>query len=332
MTAPVPRDLVAATGKTRHDPLMLADPDLPLRLAAFQAVKALTDRHGALVPWEAITEGFVHEGRRIFLATRARGIFRPKEMVGGALSVKTTVPRHGREARYQDLVEKHEGHLDYCFQGNDPDNRDNRLLEWCRANDVPIIYFYGIAEGLYAPMWPVYVGEMDRAALRARLLQGDPDMIRFDGTMVLNDPVNMLLQRRYRTVEAKARLHQAAFSALVLRAYDERCAICNLPKVRMLVEAAHIVPDRDVQGIPEVPNGLALCGLHHTAFDANLIGIRPDRVIQVSERLLHEHDGPVLEYGIKRFQGQVIRVPSRAVDRPGEEYLEERWERFRKAG
>jgi len=310
---------------------MLDDPDLPIRRAAFRAVKALTEQHGPVLPWDAIAEGFEFEGRRIFLATRARGIFRPKEMVGGALSLKTTIPRVGREARYQDLAERNVGHIGYCFQGDDPANHSNRLLDWCCRNDSPIIYFLGIDEGRYAPMWPVFIEDMDVAGLRARLVQGDPAAMHCDESQV-RDGRAVRIERHYRTIEAKARLHQAAFSALVLRAYDERCAICNLPKVRMLVEAAHIVPDHDEQGRPEVPNGLALCGLHHAAFDANLIGIRPDHVIEISPRLLREHDGPVLEYGIKQFDKREIRPPRKTSDLPGKEYLEWRWDKFKKAG
>lgn len=50
--------------------------------------------------------------------------------------------------------------------------------------------------------------------------------------------------------------------------------------------AAHIIPDREEGGEPPVTNGLALCKLHHTAFDAFFLSIRPDR-----ERLEVRHQG-----------------------------------------
>ena len=311
---------------------MDADPDISIRLAAFAAVHRLLVTHGGVVPWEAIARGFEHAGHRIHLATRPRGIFRPREMVAGALSVKTTVPRKGREARYADLADPEQAYMDYCFQGKDPDSRDNRLLERCRTLETPLIYFYGVDEGHYVPLWPVYVEGMDRRRLRARLVLDDQKTVPLDGTPVLRDRAGTVLLRRYQTIQARARLHQAAFSAVVMRAYGERCAICNLPKVRMLVEAAHIVPDADEQGHPDVRNGLALCRLHHAAFDAHLLGVRPNRVVEISARLLEEHDGPVLEQGIKAFGGRLIRVPRRLSERPGEEYLEQRYELFRAAG
>lgn len=45
--------------------------------------------------------------------------------------------------------------------------------------------------------------------------------------------------------------------------------------------AAHIIPDREEGGEPPVTNGLALCKLHHTAFDAFFLSIRPDYVIEI---------------------------------------------------
>ncbi len=50
-----------------------------------------------------------------------------------------------------------------------------------------------------------------------------------------------------------------------------------------LLEAAHILPDGHPQGLAVVPNGLALCKLHHAAFDSYIIGVTPD--LEVSEQL-----------------------------------------------
>ena len=63
-----------------------------------------------------------------------------------------------------------------------------------------------------------------------------------------------------------------------------------------LFDAAHIVVDANEElGQPIVSNGLPLTKLHHTAFDAHLIGIDPDYRIPVSDRLLEIDDGPFLE-------------------------------------
>ena len=64
----------------------------------------------------------------------------------------------------------------------------------------------------------------------------------------------------------------------------------------MLLDAAHIVEDRhELLGQPLVRNGIPLSKIHHAAFDAHLIGIDPDYRLHVSERLLTQRDGPMLE-------------------------------------
>jgi predicted restriction endonuclease len=58
-----------------------------------------------------------------------------------------------------------------------------------------------------------------------------------------------------------------------------------------------------------VRNGIALCTLHHSAFDAHLIAVRPDYRIEVREDVLRESDGPMLIHGLQGFHQQQIRVP-----------------------
>src|SRR5207245_1920141 len=77
------------------------------------------------------------------------------------------------------------------------------------------------------------------------------------------------------------RLHQRGFRERVLRAYQQCCAICRLRHDELL-EAAHILPDGHPRGEPVIPNGLALCKLHHAAFDAYIIGVTLERAIQIA--------------------------------------------------
>ena len=73
----------------------------------------------------------------------------------------------------------------------------------------------------------------------------------------------------------------------------------------------------------------SLCRLHHGAFDASLLGIRPDGQVVISDALLEANDGPTHEHRLKGFDGQRIHVPRRKVLRPRPEYLEERFAAFR---
>jgi putative restriction endonuclease len=107
--------------------------------------------------------------------------------------------------------------------------------------------------------------------------------------------------------------------------------VCHL-KHRELLDAAHIVPDKDPLGVPSVTNGLALCKLHHAAFDSYIIGISPARVVEVRQDILAEEDGPMLLHGLKGVNGQPIALPRQAADYPASEYLAIRYQEFRKAG
>jgi hypothetical protein len=63
-------------------------------------------------------------------------------------------------------------------------------------------------------------------------------------------------------------------------------------------------------GQPVVPNGIPLSKIHHAAFDAHLIGIDPDYRLHVSERLLMQKDGPMLQ-ALKWLNGGTIHRPKR---------------------
>ena len=113
-------------------------------------------------------------------------------------------------------------------------------------------------------------------------------------------------------------------------AYQEHCAICKL-KHRELLDAAHIIPDKE-GGEPVVQNGLALCKIHHAAFDQNIIGITPDYQIHVRKDILEEIDGPMLKHGIQEMHGSKLILPRAESKRPKREWLEERYQSFRRIG
>src|SRR5205807_1201097 len=100
----------------------------------------------------------------------------------------------------------------------------------------------------------------------------------------------------------KQRLHQPVFRTRVLKAYEDTCAICSLRHAELL-DAAHILPDSHPNGLPVVPNGLSLCKIHHAAYDKNIVGIRPDLVVEVDRRILREVDGPMLRHGLQEIDG-----------------------------
>jgi putative restriction endonuclease len=138
-------------------------------------------------------------------------------------------------------------------------------------------------------------------------------------------------ERGYVLRLTKQRLHQPVFRTRVLRAYADTCAMCRLRHAELL-DAAHILPDTHPQGLPVVPNGLALCKIHHAAYDMNIVGIRPDLYIEVQPKVLAEVDGPMLRHGLQEMSGMRIFVPRSRDSQPDRDRLEKRYDEFRAAG
>lgn len=60
-----------------------------------------------------------------------------------------------------------------------------------------------------------------------------------------------------------------------------------------------------------------------------LLGIRPDYVIELAPQLLAAHDGPTLEQGLKSFHLKPLpQRPTRRADWPKPDYLEQRYHGF----
>jgi putative restriction endonuclease len=190
---------------------------------------------------------------------------------------------------------------------------------------LPLLYFRGIAPSQYTPLAPVFVTSIDTAARVASLEVGLPLADTSPAGLVSDE-----ITRRYATREAAYRLHQHRFRRAVLQAYRTRCTICSL-KEASLLQAAHIVEDRDPLGGATVVNGLSLCAIHHLAYDRNVLGIDPDGVVHIKSRLLEEIDGPMLKNGIQFFHGAHILQPARPEDRPDPERLALRFEGFASA-
>jgi putative restriction endonuclease len=251
-----------------------------------------------------------------------QGIFKPA-ILNLPISV-TTVPEVARRPRPYDDQPTYEG-VHYRYRGDDPAHRDNVGLREAMQRQVPLVYFHGHRPGWYHAEWPVYVVGDSPESLTFTLVAEEPATT--GETFGVAEP----LRRAYLSRVMQQRLHQTAFREIVLDAYRDSCAVCRL-KHRELLEAAHILPDGDPRGEPIVSNGVALCKLHHAAFDAYIIGVRPrDYVIEVRKDVLDEADGPMLQHGLQRINHQRLIVPTRPSARPNPEFLAERYERFLKA-
>jgi putative restriction endonuclease len=304
-------------------PVPPIDPDHELRAAAHRRARDLGQRYDDLVPVDVLRDGFIYEGQRISFGSFYKGIHRPKEMRGpAALTVTTAARVRGKTPAYEDELDTENRSIVYHYRAGPIDQPDNRALRAAYETQVPLIYFHGVTPGQYMVVQPVFATADDPVARVVLLEVGLPyeDM---QGQGMVSTPD----LREYALREVRLRLHQQRFRHDVLRAYRQRCTICAL-REPALVQAAHIVEDPDPAGIAAVVNGLALCAIHHLAYDRNLLGIDPDGVVHIAQRLLQEHDGPMLREGLQGFHGAPIQLPRRAADRPDPSRLATRFERF----
>ncbi|MEQ6889006.1 HNH endonuclease [Halomonas sp. CS7] len=300
--------------------------DLRIRQAAFKRLEAISQAPSGDVSWNAIAEPLPFDDGAIYLASRAIGIFKPKQMPDGILSIKTVVPKQGRTNIYADGTSD-EGGFWYSLEAGGLTKSANRQLMISYERKDPIIYLIGVAPGRYFPLWPCIIDSVDTQ-------QEICHVSMHDHTDVLRDVAEPTaayrvdgLEKRHLIREVKTRVHQAEFRARVMQAYSSRCAMTGLP-VPQLLEAAHIIPDSHQASTAEVSNGVLLTGLHHRAYDAGLVGIDPNYRIHVDDALLATKDGPLLE-SVKQLHGQQISLPRNAKQRPDREALDLRYQKFR---
>jgi len=97
------------------------------------------------------------------------------------------------------------------------------------------------------------------------------EIIASDQRQLANDEIIQQVshprQTAFQTIRRTLRDH--SFKARVLTAYSRRCAFCDIQL--NLIEAAHIVPVSHEASTDETRNGIALCALHHKAYDSALV-------------------------------------------------------------
>jgi putative restriction endonuclease len=299
-----------------------------IRLAAFDWLQAQVDRYGDTLPRALLAEGFDLDGERVPLVG-PQGIFKPRQLSEIPLSI-TTAPKGPYSDRFGA-----DGLLRYAYRGENPLHHENVGLRRAIADRAPLVYFHGLVPGKYLAAWPVFVVGDSPQSLTFTVALDDARHVGV-GLGAEHDPHAVADsgtdgRRVYITATFRRRLHQEAFRERVLRAYQEQCALCRL-RHEELLDAAHIVPDSDPEGEPIVPNGLALCKLHHAAYDRYFLTVRPDYVIEVRQAVLDEEDGPMLLHGLKGLHDQRIVLPRSLQLRPDPARLERRYRRFRAAG
>ncbi|CAN5138793.1 HNH endonuclease [soil metagenome] len=284
-----------------------------LRLAAFAELELLSEARG-FATYSELTN-FELEGQKFPLIDQSRGIKNRADFDETIAIVSST------NGPYGDHIGD-DGLFRYAPRTGNSATGDNRKLQAAMLARKPIIFFEKTEPTIYVPVVPAFVvGQEDEFFV---ISLGDHAW-RSPETLAKQSEID----RRYVLQEVKRRVHQPVFRARVIVAYQAKCAICQLAHPELL-DAAHIVADSQEGGIAHVTNGLALCKLHHAAYDNDFLGISPDYFVKINADLLAEVDGPMLKHGIQEMDGIRLTLPKRKADWPAPDALDSRFTAFHK--
>ncbi|SAI72947.1 Uncharacterised protein [Bordetella ansorpii] len=129
-------------------------------------------------------------------------------------------------------------------------------------------------------------------------------------------------ERRTVIATIKKKYRERSFREKVLQAYKNRCAFCRVQLG--LLDAAHIIPVSAPGSTDEVVNGVALCKLHHLAYDTNLVAFDQDYKIKVSAARVRQLSNADLSGGLKGFKAALegsLALPDNARHHPNRGYI-----------
>lgn len=284
-----------------------------IRLDMFRWLDLAVERNAGVLNRQMI-EAYSYEGQPIKLANPGRGIWNPVKFDCTVSIV------HKYNGPYDDEL-KDGNFLTYHYEASDPDGGSNRKLRKAARTLAPLIYFHGIAPNLYVPYYPVYIVE-DLPASRVVIVALDEALVPRPDSVEAHE-----IERAYVERVVRSRVHQREFRAKVLAAYENTCAVCQLRQPELL-DAAHITPDSSETGIAFTPNGLALCKIHHAAYDSNLLGIDGRRQIHLAPRLNLSAASEMRRAAFDSLGGRRLKTPRTRALYPDPERLEQRFHLF----
>ena len=260
---------------------------------------------------------FEYAGQLVRLIDPQGGIWNPGaswtlgEELRATLSINTT-----NSGKYLDQ-EMSGGLWRYDYQSGGTAGKNTKMRKAMELQ-LPLLWFRQEAPARYVP-YKVFIIS-DFPELGYCLISPDRSLARVATS-------ESEIEHKYAERIMRQRLHQPAFRARVINAYETKCAICRLAHGKLL-DAAHITPDSDEDTSTSVTNGLSLCKIHHAAYDVMILGIDPDYKVHVREDILEEIDGPMLQHGIKEMAGTDLWVPSHDSSKPDRERLAARFSSF----
>ena len=128
--------------------------------------------------------------------------------------------------------------------------------------------------------------------------------------------------RRYAVVSARRALREIGFRNRVLSAYGHRCAMCSIQLG--LLDAAHILPAAHPDSTDGTDNGIALCALHHRAYDRTLVTFDAEFRTHANDAVIKRLTAENRNGGMAAFQRDlqpILRLPLDRRDRPAEHFV-----------
>lgn len=129
-------------------------------------------------------------------------------------------------------------------------------------------------------------------------------------------------ERRTVIQTVRKKLRDSSFQNRVLTAYNYQCAMCGVQLD--LVQAAHIVPVSHEAGTDQTSNGMALCALHHYAYDRGLVFVDEEYSIELNDSKITQLRSISRDEGLEEFTEalrKMIVLPPGRLDRPHRDYL-----------
>lgn len=148
-------------------------------------------------------------------------------------------------------------------------------------------------------------------------LSEDPDDVSDED---IDDEINE--KRKYAVIETKKALRANDFSRRVLGAYSHRCAMCDTQL--KLIDGAHILPVGHEDSTDTTNNGIALCALHHRAYDRGLVTFDTKYSVHLNTTLVRRLKDEDRAGGLKTFSDNLkplINVPPDKKDRPAMKFV-----------
>jgi putative restriction endonuclease len=128
---------------------------------------------------------------------------------------------------------------------------------------------------------------------------------------------NFPATRQWAVASTRRALRALDFSDRIMTAYSNRCAMCGV-QLRLL-DGAHILPVADPESTDETANGIALCALHHRAYDRGIVTFDVENTVHVSDPRIGELKEAGLHGGLDEFQKGLLKeiyLPTKREERP----------------